>query len=81
MVSDGYDVNLSNRDILLRLRDGGIQIISELYLSYDPLYYILLFPKSDDSWHVDLLLIGAMIRERVTTMQFYSYRLQIRDRD
>ncbi len=81
MISDGYDVNLSNRDILLRLRDGGLQRISELYPSYDPLYYILLFLKGNDSWHVDVLLIGAAKRKKVTIMQFYSYRLQIRDRD
>lgn len=41
----------------------------------------MLFPKGDGGWHVDVPLIGAKKRERVTTMQFYSYRLQIRDGD
>jgi len=30
---------------------------------------------------VDVPLAGSVKRERVTTMQFYSYRLQIRDGD
>jgi len=30
---------------------------------------------------VDVPLIGSVKRERVTAMQFYSYRLQIRDGD
>ena len=81
MISDGYDVNPSNRDILLRLCDGGLQRISELHLSYDPLHYIQLFPRDDNGWHVDIPLIRTAKRERVTTMQFYSYRLQIRDED
>ncbi|EXX65046.1 uncharacterized protein OCT59_021536 [Rhizophagus irregularis] len=39
MIGDGYDVDPSNRDILLRLRDEGLQRISELHPSYDPLHY------------------------------------------
>src|SRR6266542_3474522 len=77
MIGDGYDINLSNRDILLRLHDGGLQRISEFHPSYDALHYILLFPGGDDGWHADIPLIGSVKRERVITMQFYSYRLQI----
>ncbi|CAG8588520.1 237_t:CDS:2 [Cetraspora pellucida] len=53
IVGNGHDVNLTNRDILLRL--------------------------CDDGWHVNISLTGNIRRERVTTMQFYSYRLQVRD--
>ena len=81
MISDGCDVTPSNRDILLRLRHGGFQRISEVHPSYDPLHYVLLFPKGDDGWHVDIPLEGSAKRERITTMQFYSYRLQIRNED
>jgi len=75
MIGDGYDINPSNRDILLRLHNKGLQSISELYPSYDALHYILLFPKGDDGWHTEIPLIGAVKRKRVTTMQFYSYIL------
>ena len=81
MIGDDYNVDPSNRDILLKLHDGGLQRISELHPSYDPLHYVLLFPKGDDGWHIDIPLAGTVKRERVTAMQFYSYRLQIRDRD
>ena len=81
MVGDGYNEIPTNRNICLRLRDGGLQRISETHPSYDPLHYVLLFPRGDDGWHINIPLIGSQKRIRVTTMQFYSYRLQIRDGD
>ena len=79
MVGNGHELHVANCDILLRMRDGGLQRISEIHPSYDPLHYVLLFPNGDDGWHVDVPLISSGKRERVTAMQFYSYRLQIRD--
>ena len=58
----------------------GLQKISEYHLSYDPLHYILLFPGGDDDWHINIPLVGSKKRERITAMQFYSYRLHIRMR-
>ena len=81
MIGDSCDVALSNRDILLHLHHGGFQRISEVHPSYDLLHYILLFLKGDDGWHVDISLKGSAKRERVTTMQFYSYKLKIRSED
>ena len=81
MIGDGYDIEPSNRDILLNQHQGGLQRISELHPSYDPLHYVLLFPKGDDSWYKDIPLLGSKVRKRVSMMQFYSYRLQIRDGD
>ena len=77
----GINIELINRDICLRLCNGGLQRISKTHLSYDPLHYVLLFPRGDDSWHINIPLIGSSRRTRVTPMQFYSYRLQIRDGD
>jgi hypothetical protein len=65
--------------ILLRQCEGSLQKIFELHPSYDSLHYVLLFPRGDNGWHPDIPLLGSRIRERVTQMQFYSYRLQIRD--
>ena len=78
MIGDGYETNPSNRDIVLKLHNGNLQIISELHPSYDPLQYVLLFPKGDDGWHLEIPLIGGTQRKTVTPMQFYSYRLQVR---
>ena len=81
MVGDGYNENPINRDIVLKLHDKTLQSISETHPSYDPLHYVLLFPRGDDGWHINIPLNGFLRRKRVTPMQFYSYRLQIRDGD
>ena len=81
MVGDRYNIEPTNRDICLRLCDGGLQRILETHPSYDPLHYVLLFSRGDDGWHINIPLIGSSRRTRVTPMQFYSYRLQIRDGD
>lgn len=74
MIRDGCDIEPSNHDILLRQHEK----ISGLHHFYNPLHYVLLFPKSDDGWHADIFLMESAIRKRVIQMQFYSYRLQIR---
>jgi hypothetical protein len=66
MIGDGCDIEPSNRDILLSKREGSLQKISELHPSYDPLHYVLLFPRGDDGWHTNIPLIGSKIRKRVT---------------
>ncbi|CAG8661536.1 18179_t:CDS:2 [Rhizophagus irregularis] len=81
MIGDGCDIEPSNRNILLRQREGGLQKISELHPSYDPLHYVLLFPRGDNGWHPDIPLLRSRKRNRVTQMQFYSYRLQIKNGD
>ena len=48
--------NINNRDIVLHYRDGGLQCISELHRSYDPLQYPLLFPYGKDGWYINLKL-------------------------
>jgi len=81
MIGDGYDQNPTNRDICLRLHNKHLQRISETHPSYDSLHYVLLFPRGDDGWHINIPLIGSQKRTRITPMQFYSYRLQIRNGD
>jgi hypothetical protein len=51
---------MANQDILLRMHDGGMQRISEIHPSYDFLHYVLLFPKGDDGWYVDVPLISTL---------------------
>ena len=57
MIGDGNDINPTNRDICLRLHDGSLQRISETHPSYDPLHYVLLFPRGDDGWYINIPLI------------------------
>jgi len=63
MIGDGYDIEPSNCDILLNHHQEGLQRISELHPSYDPLHYVLLFPKGDDGWHKDIPLLESKVRK------------------
>ena len=44
------------RDIVLRLRQGPLQRISELHPSYAPLQYPLLFPHGEPGWYPEMTL-------------------------
>ncbi|PKY29221.1 hypothetical protein RhiirB3_445768 [Rhizophagus irregularis] len=59
MISDGHKLHTANCDILLKMRDGNLQRISKIHLSYDLLHYVLLFPNGDNSCHMDISLIGS----------------------
>ena len=67
--------NTSNRDIVLHYRDGGLQHISELHRSYDPLQYPLLFPHGTDGWHVKLKLQNG---KKLTALVYYRYHIMVR---
>jgi hypothetical protein len=48
--------NATTRDVVVHCRDGGgpFQRVSESSGAYDPLYYVLLFPRGELGWHWDL---------------------------
>ena len=65
-----------SRDVVLRLRRGGLQIISDTNRAFDPLHFVILFPNGTDRWHLDLTHVNST--KRVTCREFYAYRLQHR---
>ena len=65
----------NNRDIVLYYRDGSLKRISELYQSYDPLQYPLLFPNGTDGWHVNVKLQNG---RKLNAMVYYHYYIMIR---
>ena len=67
----------SNLDVVLQTRGGHLQRINELHRSYDPLHYVILFPYGTDGYTVDVP--HASGQGRVTTVEFYRFRLQVRD--
>ena len=67
--------NMSNRDVVLHYRDGGLWRISELHRSYDPLQYPLLFLHGTDGWHVNLKLQNG---KKLTAMVYYRYHIMVR---
>jgi hypothetical protein len=64
----------SKRDNVIRT-PSELEHISELHRHYDALHYLLMFPHGDAGWTIDTRSKGR----RITTMNWYSYRLMIRD--
>ncbi len=71
-----------NRDIVLYRRaaddPGGhtLKKINECHRMYDPLHYILLFPRGDTGWKTGIPLTGSI--HQMSPMQFYAHRLMER---
>ncbi|CAG8495282.1 12494_t:CDS:2 [Cetraspora pellucida] len=51
MIEDEQKVEPLQCDIVLHLCDSGLQKIFELHHTYQPLYYVLMFPRGEDSWY------------------------------
>jgi len=75
MPGEGNDNNL---DVIIHYWDGGLQRINPIHRSYDPLFYVLLFPQGDDGWQRGLHRTNG---RTLSASDFYSYRLQIRAND
>ena len=79
---DGSEARSDHRDIILRIRAGGLRRISHLHPSYSTLHYVLLFPHGEDGWHPKIPAhIGASGRRRspfVTQRCYYAHRLHSR---
>ena len=78
MPGQGDENNIGRRDIVLNYCEGGLKRISNLHRSYMPLLYVLLFPNGEDGWHPYVPRVDNPTKF-VTQMEYYTYRLQIRD--
>jgi hypothetical protein len=82
---DGDNTQVSQRDIVLQNRTGGLQIISDLHPAYVPLYYVLLFPYGENGWHPALTLGSSSdsdtTAKRLTRTRYVAYRLQVRENE
>lgn len=63
------------RDIVIHLREGPLQRISELHRSYDPLQYPLLFPYGTDGYS---LYLKNKANKKISQLQYYAYHIQRR---
>ena len=72
----------SDRDIILRLVGGSLKRISHINPAYDPLHYVLLFPRGEHGWHKLLpMRPGDRGQTRSNTISqtcYYAYRLHQR---
>ncbi|XP_055543188.1 uncharacterized protein LOC129728760 [Wyeomyia smithii] len=74
--------NAESRDIVLKRTDGQLQSVYETQRSYDSLQYPLMFCYGEDGYHFQIRMInpstGEESNKKVSSMNFYSYRLMIR---
>ncbi|KAH9916490.1 uncharacterized protein B0H18DRAFT_850728, partial [Fomitopsis serialis] len=68
-----------HRDIVLRLQGGGLKRVSNLHPLYLPLHYVMLFPRGDQGWHMNIPSIpGPDNRVRsanVSQRCYFAYRI------
>jgi hypothetical protein len=76
----GEDGDVSTyRHIAIHSRDQDLKTISILHAHCDSMVYPILFPCGDEGWHPELEKIDrSRNRKRVSMLQFYSYRLAMR---
>ena len=55
--------------VLLRMRDGGCYEINEINRAYDPLHFVLLFPRGDYGWRPHLSRAQPARAVRLATRQ------------
>ncbi|CAF4828374.1 unnamed protein product, partial [Rotaria sp. Silwood2] len=69
----------TDRYIAIHPRGKDLQTISILHPHCDPMIYPLLFPRRDEGWHPNFeKAYRSRNWTRVSMLQFYSYRLAIR---
>ncbi|OWZ14706.1 Helitron helicase [Phytophthora megakarya] len=69
------------RDIVVNLRGGGLQRISDLHSAYDPLQFPLLFPFGEQGWSTTVEYVPDVQRyknKRMKVRDFYAYQLSTR---
>ena len=67
------------RSIILHCKDGQLKRVSELHRAYDPLQYSLMFVKGEDGYYLIIQQQGSAQNKIVSCMQFYAYRLMVKD--
>lgn len=68
------------RDIIIQRRGESLQRISETHRSYDALQYPVIFPRGEDVRQVNPAT-GETTRKKVSAMDFYAYRLMVRENE
>ncbi|XP_050290504.1 uncharacterized protein LOC126728763 [Quercus robur] len=76
----------AHRDIIVELKEGGLQRINVLHPSYMALQYPLLFPYGEDGFRLGILYsnvdgIRTDTTDSVTMREYYAYRLQEREHE
>ena len=71
------------RDIVIQKRGQALTRVLETHRSYDALQYPLIFWQGEDGYSIDIYQVqprtGVASTKKVSAMQFYSYRLMLRE--
>ena len=70
--------NAGNLDVILHPRDGPLQRINTVHRSYDPLHYVLMFPRGEDGFQLGMKTSHG---KTLTALNFYSYRFRTRENE
>jgi len=65
-------------DLVITLRDGGLQVVSDLNPNAMPLHFTVLFPWGDKGWDPEAR--NENTNKRLTAREFFIYHLAIRDK-
>ena len=68
------DNNVTNRDIVLRRREGGLLRINETHPAYDALSYPLFFPQGRHGWSIEMKQ-----QHKITLKSYVQYLIQCRN--
>jgi len=71
MIGDGEN-DVGPRDIVVSARGGDLQRVSELHAGYDPLHYVLLFPRGEPGWSMEL-----KAQLNCTLNDYFAYRMMV----
>jgi hypothetical protein len=78
MVGSGTEENASKRNIILAQKGSNkLSYITEHHSSYDPLQYVIMFPRGEQGWQHHTYPITDS-NKFITAMKYYSYRIQDR---
>ena len=66
-------------DVVINIREGGRQFISERHPQFDQLHYVLLFPHGDEGlgWHCNMRQTNGP--NRMTAVMYYKHLFQFRE--
>ncbi|KAL8477792.1 hypothetical protein ACS0TY_029913 [Phlomoides rotata] len=82
LIPGDIDKDMQKRNVVLQLRDGFLQRISELHPNYIPLQYPLLFPYGEDGYRLGIVHNDAESTSRRRTQlsmrEFFAFRIHER---
>nr|XP_025617318.1 uncharacterized protein LOC112709653 [Arachis hypogaea] len=83
LIVGDFDIDKTDRDIVVETQSGRLQRINQLNLAYLGLQYPLLFPFGEDGYKEDIPFnkgsqSGSKGRQEVSLREFFAFRIQER---